>query len=315
MYKVYVDGQEGTTGLKIHERLLKHSNIELIKIDPLKRKDPLERQKMLNSADIAFLCLPDAAAKEAAAMVTNQKTRLIDASTAHRTNPNWIYGIPELNKQQRALIKNAHRVANPGCHATGFVLLIRPLIENFIIGKDYPITCHSITGYSGGGKKVIDSYENPEAEISYLNGPRPYALSLQHKHLPEMQMYSGLGKPPLFDPIIGNFYKGMAVCVPLVPELFKKKLSPEGLYEVFSAFYENEKFIKVKEPGAVENLDNGYFNPQGANDTNLNEIFIFGHENQLMLISRLDNLGKGASGAAVQNMNIMLGFDEGTGLE
>lgn len=315
MYKVYVDGQEGTTGLQIHERLLKHSNIELIKIDSQKRKDPLERQKMLNSADIAFLCLPDVAAKEAVAMVTNQKTRLIDASTAHRTNPNWVYGIPELNKLQRSLIKNSLRVANPGCHATGFVLLIRPLIENGIIGKDYPITCHSITGYSGGGKKVIDNYENPETDTNYLNGPRPYALSLQHKHLPEMQMYSGLGKPPLFDPIIGNFYKGMAVCVPLMPELFKKKLSTTDLYEEFSAFYVHEKFVKIKDPGAVENLDNGYFNPQGANDTNLNEIFIFGHENQIMLISRLDNLGKGASGAAVQNMNIMLGFDEGTGLE
>lgn len=315
MYKVFVDGQEGTTGLQIHERLSRHSNIELIQIDPDKRKDPLERQKLLNEADVAFLCLPDVASKEAVAMVNNSTTRLIDASTAHRTNPDWVYGIPELTKQQRHLIKSANRVSVPGCYATGFTLLLRPLVENGILGSDYPVTCHAISGYSGGGKKLIGVHEASDAAIDYLNAPLPYALSLNHKHLPEMQMYSGLKNPPLFAPIVGHYYKGMAVCVPLLPALCKKMITPHGLFEMYSQHYDNERFVKVKPFDAESNLEAGFFNPQNANDTNVNEIFIFGHDSQIMLISRLDNLGKGASGAAVQNMNIVLGFDEGMGLE
>lgn len=315
MYKIYVDGQEGTTGLKINERLANFKDIELLKIDPDKRKDPEERKKLLNEADVAFLCLPDVASKEAASMIVNPSTRLIDASTAHRTHPDWAYGIPELNKKQRGLIKNSKRVAVPGCHASGFVLLAGPLVSNGIIGPDYPVVCNSLTGYSGGGKKLIGTYEAPDAPLHALNAPRPYALALKHKHLPEMQKYSGLNNPPLFTPIVGNYYKGMAVCVPLVTSLFRKKMTPESLQQFFADYYAGERFVKVKPFAPDANVEDGFFNPQGANDTNLNEIFVFGHDEQILLISRLDNLGKGASGAAVQCMNIMLGFDEGTGLE
>jgi N-acetyl-gamma-glutamyl-phosphate reductase len=315
MFKVYVDGQEGTTGLQINERLEKHSNIEILKIDPEKRKDPSERQRILNEADVAFLCLPDAASKEAAEMTTNPKTRLIDASTAFRTDPDWVYGLPEMCKGQREKIRNAKRVSNPGCYPTGFVLLVRPLVENGIIGKDYPLTCHAVSGYSGGGKKLIATYEAPGAPHNHLMS-RPYAFGLKHKHAPEMKIHGLLDKSPIFSPSVGNYYKGMLVMVPLLPYLCKvKNVTPEYLGELYNNYYAGERFVKVMQVNDETLLDGGFLDPQGVNGTNLNQVFVYGHEDQIMLVSRLDNLGKGASGAAVQNMNLMLGFDEGLGLE
>lgn len=315
MFKVYVDGQEGTTGLEIHERLSNHPGVELIRIDPDKRKDPTERQKILNQADVAFLCLPDVASKEAAEMTTNPNTRLIDASTAFRTDPNWVYGLPEMNRQQRLLIKNAKRVSNPGCYPTGFVLLVRPLIEKGIIGSDYPVTCSAISGYSGGGKKLIAAYEAPDAPKDHLMA-RPYAFGLKHKHAPEMKIHSKLDTTPIFMPSVGNYYKGMLVMVPLFSRLCKSKnVTPEFLSDFYNEYYTGERFIRVMPVNNDSALDSGFLDPQGVNDTNVNEVFVFGHADQMILVSRLDNLGKGASGAAVQNMNVMLGFDEGTGLE
>jgi len=315
MYKVYVDGQEGTTGLQINERLSKHSNIDILKIDPDKRKDPAERQRILNEADVAFLCLPDAASKEAAEMTTNSNTRLIDASTAFRTDPNWVYGLPEMNKHQRSLIKNAKRVSNPGCYPTGFVLLVRPLIENGIIGSDYPATCHAISGYSGGGKKLIAIHEAADVNHNSLIA-RPYGFALRHKHAPEMKMHGMLDNTPLFSPSVGHYYKGMLVMVPLLTRLCKLAgITPELLADMYNKYYAGELFVKVMPVNDDSALDGGFLDPQGVNDTNRNEIFVFGHADQIMLVSRLDNLGKGASGAAVQNMNIMLGFDECMGLE
>ena len=315
MFKVFVDGQEGTTGLQINERLENRSDIEILKIDPDRRKDNQERQRLLNAADVAFLCLPDAASREAAELTINPKTRLIDASTAFRTDTNWVYGLPELNKQQRSLIKNAKRVSNPGCYPTGFVLLVRPLIEKNVISPDYPVTCHAISGYSGGGKKLIGVYEAPDAKHNNLTA-RPYAFGLKHKHVPEMKIQGKLENSPVFSPSVGNYYKGMLVMVPLITRICKQKgITPDLLAKLYNEYYAGERFVKIMPVNDESSLDDGFLNPQAVNGTNLNQIFIFGHTEQVMLVSRLDNLGKGASGAAIQNMNIMLGLDEGTGLE
>ena len=315
MYRAFVDGQEGTTGLQIRDRLLRHTGIKLLEIQPEKRKDPATRQSLLNEADVAFLCLPDAAAKESVSLVTSNSTRIIDASTAHRTDPRWAYGLPELDKKQRAMIQESSRVCVPGCHATGFNLLMYPLVKGGIVPADYPVTCHSVTGYSGGGKKLIAAYEAPDTVKKNLEAPRHYALSLSHKHLPEMQKISGLESPPLFTPIVGEFYKGMAVCIPLFCNLLRNKPTAEDIHGYLASYYESERFVNVFTFDPAARLDNGYFNPLEANGTNRNDIFVFGSEERILLVSRLDNLGKGASGAAVQNMNIMLGFDEGSGLD
>jgi N-acetyl-gamma-glutamyl-phosphate reductase len=314
MHKVFVDGQEGTTGLQIRDRLLEHDGVTLIEIDPAMRKDASERRRLLNEADIAFLCLPDAAAKESAALVTSERTRLIDASTAHRTDPSWVYGLPELNKAQRISIRSARRVANVGCHAVGFILLVHPLVAAGVVPKDYPVTCHSLTGYSGGGKKMIAEYEKPGRARFPIGAPRHYALGMSHKHLPEMQKYGGLDYAPAFNPIVGDFYKGMTVVVPLARRLLAKKLSLKDVHDVLAEYYAGERFVRVMAFNDDANLDGGYFDPLGANETNCNDIFVFGNDENMVLVSRLDNLGKGASGNAVQNMNLMLGLDEGTGL-
>ncbi len=314
-YKVFVDGQEGTTGLKINERLSKRTDIVMLNIAPEKRKDPGERRKFLNEADIAFLCLPDEASRESVSLVNNSKTRIIDASTAHRTDPGWTYGLPELSRQQREKIKSSTRVSVPGCHATGFNLALYPLIKEGIVSDEYPITCQSITGYSGGGKKLIDRYETPGSNNKHLSCPRFYALKLNHKHLPEMQKVSGLQYPPVFTPIVGDFYQGMAVAIPLLKRLLKKNMAAEEVRELMAAYYAAERFVRVMPFESDSYLDNGFFDATGCNDTNKVEIFVFGHSEQILVISRLDNLGKGASGAAVQNMNIMLGVEEGAGLE
>ena len=314
MYKVFVDGQEGTTGLQIRDRLLGHGGVTLIEIDPGKRKEVAERRRLLNEADIAFLCLPDAAAKESAALATGGRTRLIDASTAHRTDPSWEYGLPELNKAQRTKIRTAARVANVGCHAVGFILLMHPLVAAGVVPKGYPVTCHSLTGYSGGGKKMIAVYEAPGRPRFPLAAPRHYALGMGHKHLPEMQKYGGLDFAPAFNPIVCDFYKGMAVVVPLAGRLLAKKVTLKDVHAILAEYYSGERFVKVMPFHDDANLDDGFFDPLGSNDTNRNDVFVFGNDESMVLVSRLDNLGKGASGNAVQNMNLMLGLDEGTAL-
>lgn len=314
-YSVFVDGQEGTTGLEINERLSKRTDIEVLRIDPERRKDPEERRRLLNEADIAFLCLPDAASRESVSLVTNNKTRIIDASTAHRTDPDWTYGLPELSRSQRALIKDSPRVSVPGCHATGFNLALYPLVREGIVPGDYPVTCQSITGYSGGGKRLIEQYEAADLNKKNLKSPRFYALTLNHKHLPEMQKVSGLLYPPVFTPVVGEFYRGMAVAITLIKRLLNKKVTAKEVAGLMADYYTSERFVSVMPYESEKYLDNGFFDATGCNNTNKVEIFVFGHSEQILVVSRLDNLGKGASGAAVQNMNIMLGVDEGTGLE
>jgi N-acetyl-gamma-glutamyl-phosphate reductase len=310
-HKVFVDGQEGTTGLRIHEVLAGRPDIELLKIAPERRKDAAERARLLNAADVAFLCLPDAAAREAAAMVENPATCLIDASTAHRTLPGWVYGLPELAAGQRAALRSGKRIANPGCHATAFILLLRPLVDAGLVPAGFGITATSITGYSGGGKKMIEQYE--AGGDAKLKAPRPYGLSLAHKHLPEMAAHTGLATKPVFLPVVADFYKGLAVTVPLhLPAL---GTTAAALHAALAARYAGERFVKVMPLADPATLESGFFDVTACNDSNRAEIFVFGHDTQALLACRLDNLGKGASGAAVQCMNVHLGLDEGLGLE
>jgi N-acetyl-gamma-glutamyl-phosphate reductase len=312
--RVYVDGQEGTTGLRIHEYLARRDDLELLAIDPERRKDPAERARLLNAADVAFLCLPDDAAREAASMVTNPRTCLIDASTAHRTAPGWVFGMPELAPGQRERIRAATRIANPGCHASAFIALLRPLVDAGIVPRALPVSATSITGYSGGGKKMIEQYRVGGDER--LLAPRPYALALKHKHLPEMQAHTGLAAPPVFLPIVGNFYKGLAVSVPLALSQLAPGSSSTSIHRAFAQRYEGERFVRVMPLANPQTLGpgGGFFDVTGANDTNRVDIFVFANDAQAIVMARLDNLGKGASGAAVQAMNVHLGVDEGLGL-
>ena len=311
-YQVYVDGQEGTTGLRIHEYLAKRGDVELLRIDPDKRKDPAERARLLNAADVAFLCLPDAASREAAAMVTNPNTCLIDASTAHRIDPAWAFGLPELARGQRDKLRQSKRIANPGCHASAFILLVRPLVDAGIVPAALPLSATSITGYSGGGKKMIEQYQ--AGGDDQLLSPRPYGLTLSHKHIPEMMSHTGLTTKPVFLPIVGNFYKGLAVSLPLHFEQLAPGTDAERLHAALAAHYEGERFVKVMPLRDPATLEAGFFDVQATNDTNNVELFVFAHDTQAVLIARLDNLGKGASGAAVQCMNVHLGVDESLGL-
>lgn len=313
MKKVFVDGLSGTTGLKIHERLSLYSELEMITIDYEKRRDPEERAKCLNNADVVFLCLPDDAAKEAVSLVTNPNTKIIDASTAHRTAPGWTYGLPELSKAHRQAIVESKRVSNPGCHATAFILSAYPLIHHGLMPKDYPVCCQSLTGYSGGGKALIEKYEQNDGKNDYAKAPRPYALTLNHKHLPEMTLHTGLSEAPLFVPILGNNYKGMAVLLSLHSKLLNKQVSAKNVHELLSEHYQNERFVKVMPYGDDSLLFDGAVDITACNDTNCAEVFVFGNDAKgtILVMTRIDNLGKGASGAAIQNMNIMLGFDEG----
>lgn len=312
-YRVFVDGQEGTTGLRIHEYLAARSDIEVLKIDPDKRKDPAERAKLLNAADVAFLCLPDAASREAAAMITNPDTCLIDASTAHRTVPGWAFGLPELAPGQREAIRRSKRIANPGCHASAFILAVRPLVDAGLLPRDAAVSATSITGYSGGGKSMIAEYEAVPSE-SRLTSPRPYSLGLKHKHLPEMAAHTGLATPPVFMPVVAAFYKGLAVSVPLHLSQLAPGTTPEAIHAALAAHNAGERFIRVMPLRDAATLEGGFFDVQACNDTNRVDLFVFASEAQVLLLARLDNLGKGASGAAVQSMNVHLGVEEALGL-
>ncbi len=311
-YRAFVDGQEGTTGLRIHEYLAQRDDIEVLRIDADKRKDAAERARLLNAADVAFLCLPDVAAKEAAALVTNQNTCLIDASTAHRTAPGWAFGLPELAPSQRQLIRESKRISNPGCHASAFILLLRPLVDAGLVPAGLPISASSITGYSGGGKKMIEQYE--AGGDAKLDAPRPYALSLGHKHVPEMMTHTGLTTKPIFMPIVGKFYKGLSVSVPLHLSDLKAGATPEAVQAAFEQRYAGERFIRVMPLRDAPTLEDGFFDVQASNGSNRVDIFVFANQSQIILMARLDNLGKGASGAAVQSMNVHLGLDEAKGL-
>jgi N-acetyl-gamma-glutamyl-phosphate reductase len=318
-FKVFIDGRHGTTGLKIDERLARRPEIDILVVPEAQRKNPAAKAEYINAADVVFLCLPDAAARESAALLApdNHHTRLLDASTAHRTHPDWVYGLPELDGGQRERVKNARKVAAPGCHASGFILLMRPLVAAGIVPADYPVSAYSITGYSGGGKEMIASYAPGKAGTPLpetLQSPRFYALGLAHKHLPEMQRMSRLCHPPLFTPIVGSFAQGMVVAVPLLPRLLAGSVTPTKVQALYSEYYAGEIFIKVMPLEAAPLLDNGFLPATACNGTNRAEIFVFGHETQILLAARFDNLGKGASGAAIQCMNIMLGVDEATGL-
>ena len=310
--RVFVDGQEGTTGLRIHEYLAQRKDVEVLRAAPELRKDAAERARLLNAADVAFLCLPDAAAREAAALVSNPKTCLIDASTAHRTASDWVYGLPELAPDQRAKLRAGKRIANPGCHATGFILLVRPLVDAGLIPQSAALSASSITGYSGGGKKMIAQYE--AGGDARLLSPRPYALGLTHKHLPEMAAHSRLETRPVFMPVVANFLKGLSVTVPLHLAEARRGTTAEQLHSALAERYEGERFVRVMPLRDQATLDDGYFDVQACNDSNRAELFVYGNDTQVVLMARLDNLGKGASGAAVQCMNVHLGIDEGTGL-
>lgn len=313
-YSVFVDGQEGTTGLQIDEYLRRRTDIRVLRIDPALRKDPAERARLLNAADVAFLCLPDAAARESVALVENPATCVIDTSTAHRVDDGWAYGMPELDAGQRARIRSSNRIANPGCHASAFILAVRPLVDAGLLPADYPLSATSLTGFSGGGKKMIEQYGVAMADGhgSPLLSPRPYALGLSHKHLPEMTRYGRLAQAPIFSPVVGPFYKGLAVTIPLDLARMGPKASRQAIHDALSARYAGEPFVTVAPLDA--DVDGGFFDVQGCNGSNRVDLFAFGNDRQCLLVARLDNLGKGASGAAIQSMNVRLGLDETLGL-
>jgi N-acetyl-gamma-glutamyl-phosphate reductase len=312
MPTVFIDGREGTTGLQIHERLRGRTDLELLEIPAEKRKDAAVRRELVNAADFLVTCLPDAAAIESIGMISNPRTRVLDPSTAHRTAEGWVYGFAELAPNQRQAIQNATRVTVPGCHAIGFVAALHPLVRAGVVARDAIISAFSQTGYSGGGRKMIEEYEGRADER--LGAPRVYALGLKHKHLPEMQKLVGLEHAPLFEPVVSNFYQGMLVSIPLAARLLARKTSPAGVHEVLSHHYEGERFVKVMPLSADGSEQSGVLYPTACNGTNRLELFVFGHDDQLLVVARLDNLGKGASGNAVQNLNLMIGADEASGL-
>lgn len=307
MIKVFIDGREGTTGLRIDERLSKRKDIELIKLDEAFRKDDAHRKEALNSCDIAFLCLPDAAAISAVSMIENPNVRVIDASTAHRTNPDWVYGLPELSNEQFERIKNSKRVAVPGCHASGFVALVKPLIDNGLLSTDAKLCCHCLTGYSGGGKKMIAEYE--ESNRSFLlDAPRQYGITQMHKHLKEMKGITGLKYEPAFCPIVGDFYSGMLMTV----QLFAGQLSgtPDKIREVYKTLY-NSPVLSFN-----DKIDqNGFISAVTLSKKDSMQVGVLGNDDRILLVAAYDNLGKGASGAAVECMNIMTGNEPALGLE
>ena len=307
MVNVFIDGKEGTTGLKIFERLGDRQDICIHTLPEEFRKDADARREQINAADIVFLCLPDTAAKESVSLCENNSVKIIDASTAHRTNPEWAYGFPELSLAHRKKVESSKRVAVPGCHASGFISLVYPLIAGGIVSPDYPFVCHSVTGYSGGGKKMISEYEDKNRSAE-LDAPRQYGISQSHKHLPEMKAVCGLQFEPIFNPIVADYYSGMCVTLPLYGRLLTKKMSVNDLKSYFTEYYASSNFVDVSQE------DTAYLSANILSGTNKMRLFVGGNDERIVLSSVFDNLGKGASGAAVQCMNIMLGLDERTGL-
>lgn len=312
-YKVFIDGKEGTTGLKIFQRFENRTDLEILLISEEKRKDLSERAKLINSSDFTFLCLPDDAAKESVSLCTNPKVKIIDASTAHRTNSDWVYGFPELSAEFRNKIEHSSRVAVPGCYASGFASIVYPLIKNNIIAPDYPVVCHAVSGYSGAGKKAIAQYEAADRNSS-LDSPRLYALTQEHKHLPEMQKISGLSYKPIFNPYVCDYFQGMTVTIGFYTRLMQKKLTGQELTQIYQEHYNSSNFVKCADFLGEGILDDPFIPANTLAQTNNMQLFVYGNQERLVVTSRFDNLGKGASGAAVQCMNIMMGIDERTGL-
>lgn len=312
-YKVFIDGKEGTTGLKIFERFENRTDIEIITIDEDKRKDSTEKAKLINASDFTFLCLPDVAAKESVSLCTNPKTKIIDASTAHRTNPDWAYGFPELGNEFRRKIENSSRVATPGCYASGFIAMGYPLVKSGILPKDYPVSINAVSGYSGAGKKAIIQYEDKNRDVAY-DSPRLYALTQAHKHLPEMKLIPGLDYEPIFTPYVCDYFQGMTVTTGLQSRLLAKKVTAHDVWEMFCEHYKDSYFVKVAGFMGEGTLNEPFIPANTLAGTNNMQIFVYGNDERIVVTSRLDNLGKGASGAAVQCMNIMMGIDEKTSL-
>lgn len=310
--KIFIDGSEGTTGLRIHERFAGRDDVEILPIASELRKDVGERRRLINESDITFLCLPDAAARESVSLIENENVRIIDTSTAHRTEEGWAYGFPELSGEFRERIAKGKRIAVPGCYATGFISLVYPLIQSGILPKDYPVATFAMSGYSGAGKKAIAVYES-EDRAPEFDAPREYALSQQHKHLKEMTKITGLQRTPLFSPMVCDYYSGMIVTLPLYTDLLNGKPSLQEVQEKLSAFYEGEPFIQVMPLGKEEET-NGFLAGNARSGWDGLEIFVTGNEDRILVSSRFDNLGKGASGAAIQCMNIVMGVDEKKGL-
>ena len=310
--KIFIDGSEGTTGLRIYERFEGRDDIEILPISSELRKDINERKRLINESDITFLCLPDGAARESVSLVENENVKIIDTSTAHRTEAGWAYGFPELSKEHREAIKNGKRIAVPGCHATGFMSVVYPLIKGGILPKDYPVAAFSLTGYSGGGKKMIAEYEAEDRNLDTF-APREYALTQQHKHLKEMKAITGLTREPLFSPIVADYYSGMVVSFPVYTEFLKGYKTPKEMTEYFANYYKGEKFIQVIENGN-EDLYGGMLAGNTLSGFDGLKIYITGNDERMVLSAQFDNLGKGASGAAVQCLNILLGCKEDTGL-
>ena len=307
MKKVFIDGEAGTTGLRIRELLKKRDDISIVSLSESLRKNVEARREALNTADVAILCLPDDAAREAVSLVEGG-TVVIDASTAHRTAEGWAYGFPELSKEHRRQIEASKRIANPGCYASGFIALVYPLVKNGVISPDYPLVCHAVSGYSGAGKKGIAQYED-EGRSALFKAPRLYGLTLEHKHLPEMVKVCGLERTPVFNPYICDFYAGMSVSVPLFSDLLHKKAGADELFELYKTHYAGQNFLSV-----TRESEEGFLSAASLTGTNCLQIFVGGNGERIQLTARLDNLGKGAAGAAIQNMNIALGLDETLGL-
>ena len=311
--KVYIDGQEGTTGLKILERFEGRNDIELLRISEDKRKDSAERARLINMSDYTFLCLPDDAAREAVLFAENDHVRIIDASTAHRTNPAWAYGFPELSPEHREKIRTSNRVAVPGCYASGFASVVYPLVSNGIIPADFPVFAYATSGYSGAGKKAIAVYESDDKPFEF-NSPRQYALSQQHKHLPEMQAVSGLTYKPMFNPMVCDYFSGMVVSVPLQTRMLPKAVTAQEVHEMYEKHYTGANMVEVMPLMSADEQKSFFLASNTLSGKNKLQVFVFGNDEQMLLCARLDNLGKGASGAAVQCLNIMMGIDETTGL-